>query len=121
MAGCRTGLSRLPEPCIPASRDREISEQTDRLKEIKAQLVEAAREREDEIIPTDGGGLRWTAEGRDGCIARVNFPAPSLKSKIEGEGKAIKKVKQLAGTVFSRLFIPTITFKPVARFVFLRR
>ncbi len=44
------------------------------------------------------------------------FPGPSLKSKIEGEGKAIEKIKQLAGAVFSRLFIPTITFKPVENF-----
>lgn len=98
------------------SLDREISEQTERLKEIKAQLVEVAREREDELVPTDGGGLRWTAEGNDGCIARVNFPAPSLKSKIEGEGKVIEKIKQIAGAVFSRLFVPTISFKPVENF-----
>ena len=98
------------------SLDREISEQTERLKEIKALLVEAARESEDELVPTEGGGLRWTAEGNDGCIARVNFPAPSLKSRIDGEGKAIEKIKQLAGAVFSRLFIPTITFKPVENF-----
>ncbi len=98
------------------SLDREISQHTERLKEIKAQLVEAAREREDELVPTDGGGLRWTAGGNDGCIARVNFPAPSLKSKIEGEGKAIEKIKQLAGAVFSRLFVPTISFKPVENF-----
>ncbi len=98
------------------SLDREISEQTDRLKELKAKLVEAAREHEDELVPTDGGGLRWTAEGNDGCIARVNFPAPSLKSKIDGEGKPIEKIKQLAGALFSRLFIPTISFKPVENF-----
>ena len=98
------------------SLDREISDQTERLKTIKAQLVEAAREREDELVPTDGGGLRWTAEGNDGCIARVNFPAPSLKSKIEGEGKAIEKIKQIADAVFNRLFIPTISFKPVENF-----
>ena len=97
------------------SLDREISEQTERLKEIKAQLVEAAREHEDELVLTDGGGLRWTAEGHDGCIARVNFPAPSLKSKID-EGKPIEKIKQLAGAVFSRLFIPTISFRPVENF-----
>ena len=98
------------------SLDREISEQTDRLKELKAKLVETAREHEDELTPTDGGGLRWTAQGNDGCIARVNFPAPSLKSKIEGEGKAIERIKQLAGAVFSRLFVPTISFKPVENF-----
>jgi hypothetical protein len=34
------------------SLDREISDQTERLKEIKAQLVEAAREREDELAGT---------------------------------------------------------------------
>ena len=79
-------------------------------------LVGAAREHEDELTPTDGGGPHWTAGGNDGCIARVNFPAPSLKSKIDGEGKPIEKVKQLAGAVFSRLFIPTITFKPVENF-----
>ena len=98
------------------SLDREISDQSERLKTLKAQLVEAAREREDELTPTDGGGLRWTVEGNDGCIARVNFPAPSLKSKIEGEGKAIEKIKQLAGAVFSSLFVPTICFKPVENF-----
>jgi len=98
------------------SLDREISEQTERLKELKAQLVEAAREHEDELTPTDGGGLRWTAEGKDGSIARVNFPAPSLKSKIEGEGKSIEKIKQLAGAVFNRIFIPTISFKLVENF-----
>ena len=98
------------------SLDREISEQTERLKALKAQLVEVAREHEDEFTPTDGGGLRWTAEGKDGCIARINFPAPSLKSKIEGEGKGIEKIKQVAGAIFNRLFIPTISFKPVENF-----
>ena len=44
------------------------------------------------------------------------FPAPPLKSKIDGEGKPIEKVKQLAGAVFSRLFTPTISFKPVENF-----
>ena len=67
---------------------------------MRGELVEAAREQEDELTPTDGGGLRWTAEGNDGCIARVNFPAPSLKSKIEGDGKPIVKIKELAGAVF---------------------
>lgn len=98
------------------SLDREISEQTERLKMLKAELVETAREHEDELTPTDGGGLRWTAEGHDGCIARVNFPAPSLKSKIEGEGKVIDKIKLLAGAVFNRLFIPTISFKTAENF-----
>ena len=84
--------------------------------ELKAELVEAAREREDEHTPTDGGGQRWTVEGTDGCIARVNFPAPTMKSKIEGEGKTIEKIKQLAGSAFTKLFVPAITFKPIEGF-----
>ena len=40
----------------------------------------------------------------------------SLKSKIKGDGKPVEKIKQLAGTAFSRLFIPTINLKPVENF-----
>ena len=98
------------------SLDREINEKAERLKQIKARLVAEARSSEDELTPTDGGGTRWTAEGGDGCIARVNFPAPTLKAKIDGEGKATEKIKQLAGGVFSRLFIPAISYKPVEGF-----
>ena len=96
------------------SLDREISEQTEWLKELKAELADA--ECEDEHTPTEGGGQRWTVEGTDGCVARVNFPAPTMKSKIEGEGKAIEKIKQLAGSAFSKLFVPAITFKPIEDF-----
>jgi hypothetical protein len=98
------------------SLDREINEKTERLKELKSKLVETARIHDHEHLPTDGGGLRWTVEGNDGCVARVNFPAPTLKAKIDGEGKTIEKFKKLAGNLFSRLFIPTISFKPVADF-----
>lgn len=98
------------------SLDRELNEKSDRLKELKSALVSEARSREDEFAPTDGGGTRWTAEGSDGCIARVNFPAPTLKAKIDGEGKVIEKIKQLAGTVFNRLFTPAISYKPLEGF-----
>jgi hypothetical protein len=98
------------------SLDREINEKADRLKQLKAALVAEARRRELELVPADGGGTRWTAEGNDGCIARVNFPAPTLKAKIDGEGKTIEKIRQLVGTVFNRLFLPAITFKPVEGF-----
>jgi hypothetical protein len=96
--------------------DREINEKAERLKAIKTKLVETARVHDHELLPTEGGGSRWTVEGHDGCIARVNFPAPSLKAKIDGEGKAIEKIKKLAGVLFSKLFVPTISFKPVANF-----
>ncbi len=98
------------------SLDREINEKTDRLKELKAILAAEARTCKAELAPTDGGGSRWMAEGSDGCIARVNFPAPALKAKIAGEGKTIAKIKQVAGSVFSRLFVPTLSYKPVENF-----
>ena len=75
------------------SLDREINEKIDRLKELKAELIAEARSREGELASTDSGGRRWTAEGSDGCIARVNFPAPTLKAKIDEEGNVIERIK----------------------------
>ena len=88
------------------SLDREINEKANQLKELKAQLVAEARGREGELARTDGGGTRWTAEGSDGSIARVNFPAPTLKSKVDGEGKVIEKIKNLAGIRFRSALHP---------------
>src|SRR4029453_6127452 len=96
--------------------DREINEKAERLKAIKAKLAETAGVNDPEPLRTEGGGTRWTVEGHDRCVARVNFPAPSLKAKIDGEGKAIEKIKRLAGALFSKLFVPTISFKPVSDF-----
>jgi hypothetical protein len=97
------------------SLDREINEKADRLKELKAELVAEARNRESELASTDGGGRRWTVEGSDGCIARVTFPAPTLKAKIDDKG-TVTKIKSLAGGVFTRLFVQTTTYRPVERF-----
>jgi hypothetical protein len=98
------------------SLDREINEKADRLKELKAELVAEARSRESELAPTDGCGRRWTAEGSDGCIVRVNFPAPTLKAKIDEQGKAFEKIKNLVGGVFARLFVPATSYRPVEKF-----
>jgi hypothetical protein len=98
------------------SLDREINDKADRLKELKATLTAEAQRRTAELLPTDGGGSRWIAEGRDGCIVRVNFPAPTLKAKIDGEGQTVAKIRQLAGTVFSLLFLPAVSYKPVSNF-----
>ena len=97
------------------SLDREINEKTDRLKELKAELIAEARSREGELGSTDSGGRRWTAEGSDGCIVRVNFPAPTLKAKID-EGMATEKIKKLAGQAFTSLFVPTISLRPIEKF-----
>jgi hypothetical protein len=98
------------------SLDREINEKADRLKKLKAELVAEARNRESELASTDGGGRRWTAEGSDGCIARVTFPAATLKAKIDEQGKMFEKIKGLAGDVFNRLFVPTISYRPIEKF-----
>jgi len=98
------------------NKDREINEKADRLKELTAELVAEARSRESELAATDGGGMRWTAEGGDGCVARVNFPAPTHKAKIDEEGKVIEMIKELASGVFTRLFVPTISYRPAERF-----
>jgi hypothetical protein len=97
------------------SLDREINEKTDRLKELKAELVAEAQSREGELASTDSGGRRWTAEGSDGCIVRVNFPAPTLKAKID-DGKATEKIKKLAGQAFTSLFVPTISYRLIEKF-----
>lgn len=96
--------------------DRKIAELTDHLKRLKAALITEAESRQEEHVPTDGGGASWTAEGSDGCIARVTFPGPSLKSKIDGEGKAIEKIKAAAGKLFDRLFRPAVSYRPVENF-----
>lgn len=96
--------------------DREISEKTARLKELKADLVTEASGRTEEHTATDGGGSSWTAEGNDGCVVRVTFPAPKLKATIAGEGSAIEKVRAAAGKFFHALFTQVPAYKPVANF-----
>jgi hypothetical protein len=96
--------------------DREINEKADRLKELKAKLVAQARNRESELTLTDGGGRRWTAEGSDGCIARVNFPSPTLTAKIDEEGRLSENIKNIAGGVFTRLFVRFVSYRPVEKF-----
>jgi hypothetical protein len=97
------------------SLDREINEKSDRLKELKAKLIAEARSHEGELASTDSGGRRWTAEGSDGCIVRVSFPAPTLKAKVD-EGKDTEKIKKLAGQAFTRLFQSTISLRPIEKF-----
>lgn len=96
--------------------DRLVTEKEEQLKELKAQLVVEATSRAEEHVLTEGKGSSWTATGTDGCICRVTFPAPSLKSKIDGEGKPIEKIRAAAGRFFDRLFRPAVTYKPTENF-----
>jgi len=96
--------------------DRLIAERNVRLKEIKCLLIAEAIYRQEECTETDGGGQAWTAEDEDGNIARVNFPAQTLKASIDGEGKTIEKVREAAGNFFNRLFHQAPKYVPVVDF-----
>lgn len=96
--------------------DRQIATNTDRLKEIKAQLATEAESRPELSAPTEGGGTSTTIEGLDGCICRVTEAGRTLKSSIKAEGKDIEKVKEAAGKFFGQLFAPVLAYKPVEKF-----
>lgn len=101
---------------LAVSIDREIAEKTEILKRLKRELIIEAGLRPDEHTNTSGGGRSWTAEGRDGCIARVTFPAPKLRSTIAGEGAAIEKIRALAASHFASLFAQVPAYKPADDF-----
>jgi hypothetical protein len=95
---------------------REIAEKSEQFKSIKARLVQLARLRPEALVPTESGGTRWTAEGRDGCIARVNFPAPGLIAEIEEDSDKLPEIRAVAGVNFRRLFSAVKVFQPVKHF-----
>lgn len=107
-------IKRLVNEAVLLHRD--IAIRSERLKTLKADLVREARRHEYEFTPTDGGGARWTATGNNGCIARINFPAPALVSHIESEGETFDAVVQLAGESLDRLFESAHYLRPIADF-----
>ncbi len=96
--------------------DRTINELDAQLKAIKETLAIEAGSREELAVKTEGGGTSTVLEGMDGCVARVTEAGRTLKASINGEGAAIVKVKDVAGTAFSRLFTPVVSYKPVDDF-----
>ena len=107
-------LKKLVNEAVTLHRD--IVAQSERLKLMKADLVREARLHENDFTPTNNGGSRWTATGTDGCIARVNFPAPALLSHIDTEDEAFDKILALAGESLDGLFDSVHYLKPVADF-----
>jgi hypothetical protein len=96
--------------------DRHIRDEQQQLKEIKRLLVKEAQSRPDELVPTDGGGSSIRFVDWNGCAANVAFPAPTLKSTIDGVGKTIEKIMEAAGSNFYGLFDETPAWKPKAAF-----
>ena len=95
---------------------REIATKSEQLKLIKASLVEQARLNPDSIISTRSGGKRWTAKGSDGCVARVNLPAPALVSEIEADSTIEKQIQSVVGDNFRKLFKAVKLYQPVDGF-----
>jgi hypothetical protein len=83
---------------------------------MKSDLVREARLHENDFAPTNNGGFRWTATGTDGCIARVNFPAPALMPLINSESETFDQVLALAGECVDRLFESVYYLRPVPEF-----
>ena len=107
-------LKKLVNEAVTLHRD--IVAQSERLKIMKADLVREARLHEGAFTPTNNGGFRWTATGTDGCIARVNFPAPALMPLINSESETFDQVLSLAGECVDRLFESVYYLRPVAEF-----
>lgn len=95
--------------------DQQIQELSGELKRLKDALVQEAKSRPDELGPSEkGDGTTIVFRGIDGHAARVSFPRPSLKATIKGEGKAIEKIRLIAGPAFHRLFDQQPSYKPTA-------
>ena len=107
-------LKKLVNEAVKLHRD--IVAQSERLKIMKSDLVREARLHENDFAPTNNGGSRWTATGTDGCIARVNFPAPALMPLINSENETFDQVLALAGECVDRLFESVYYLRPVADF-----
>jgi hypothetical protein len=65
------------------SLDREVNERSDRLKELKADLVAEARSREAELASTDSGGRRWTVRRQ----RRLHSPRHLPDADAQGEDR----------------------------------
>ena len=98
------------------SLHRALTTYSERLKALKADLIREAQRHKEDFTITDGGGSRWTACGTDGCIARVNFPAPALVSLINTEDETFDKILALAGESLDELFESRHYLKPIAGF-----
>jgi hypothetical protein len=96
--------------------DRQIAVLKDQLAVKKSILVELAKSRPAEQAETANGGASWTAEGRDGLVARVTFPADKLGSIDADDSKLMEKVRKVAGLHFRSLFHDCLTYKPIKEF-----
>jgi hypothetical protein len=107
-------LKKLVNEAVTLHRD--IATHNERLKTLKADLIREAQRHKEDFTFTDGGGSRWTACGTDGCVARINFPAPALLSHIDTADEVFDKILALAGESLDHLFDSVHYLRPVADF-----
>jgi hypothetical protein len=96
--------------------DRAIAAQSERLKEMKAQIAAEAETRKEEATKTDGGGRSISFEGVDGCTARIVTAGPTLLATIKPDNKKLSKIKDAAHGLFARLFDTEMSYRPVFEF-----
>ena len=96
--------------------DREIAELTAELKDLKRVLILEATRHEKDLVRIPDGGKSIAFSGDDGCVARIIFPKRTLKDSVNGEGRTIERIRDLAGQHFSRLFLQAPKYVPVGNF-----
>lgn len=57
---------------------------------------------------------RWTVSDTNGCIARVNFPAPALLALIDSESEKFGHILTVAGERMDQLFESVHYLRPIA-------
>jgi hypothetical protein len=97
--------------------DRQIAELHDALAEAKAALLAEARSRAEEHEPVaEGGGTKWCAQGLDGSLCRVVFPAPKLRAQVNPATSAGQRILGLCGQARAALFTTDVIYRPVEDF-----
>ncbi len=108
-------IAQLVDEAI--SLDRQIQNDTEKLKELKADILALAESQpEAQRIETDGGGWSLHLPGSDDSIARVTRPAPKLKTVIDAEKPAGAKLVERLGKHKDRLLKPVLKYSPVPDF-----
>ena len=107
-------LKKLVDEAV--SLHRALTTYGERLKTLKADLIREAQRHKEDFTITENGGSRWTASGSDGCIARVNFPAPALLPHINADDEIFDKILALAGESLDDLFESRHYLRPIADF-----
>ena len=95
--------------------DRQLHLLARRLRALKTQIIHTAAHCHPHR-PTEGGGRSWIAEGFDGSIARVSFPAHTLLSIVDPETDQGRHLIAKLGPRKLEFLHPVIHYQPVLDF-----